>query len=444
VFYIVEQDKELQELEAVLSDKPCYLDIILSNDYFHPKLTYIVAVYLRGVSQEKGYIIPINHSEGLNVSNNRIYQLLKNIPTLYTLNKKNLLYHFNLQDATDLSLLYSMNKFDKLNYSGDISTINWYYSNHSSRYDLNTVIPISKLFERCELVYEQVCEYITLELPSGFEFYNTTATNVFYLLEQNGVGIRAEDFVKTFSPNNPIYNIENNTAYTSYNLYNSTSRPTNAFNSINFAAIPKTLEHRRCFLPKNDYFMEFDFDGYHVRLLCEQIGYELTQESAHRQLARQYFKKQEITEEEYAKAKQINFQAIYGAIPQEHAHLPIFKKIQEYINELWSKYQNNGVIMNPISGKPFTKELKETNPSKLMNYMMQSLETSRNILIVKQILKYLQNKKSKIVLYTYDSFIVDLSLQDGREVADTIVNIMEEGKKYPVRVKYSKDLVLDL
>jgi len=79
-----------------------------------------------------------------------------------------------------------------------------------------------------------------------------------------------------------------------------------------------------------------------------------------------------------------------------------------------------------------------------MNYMMQSLETSRNILILKEVLKYLQNKKTKIVLYTYDSLVVDLSLEDGREVADNIVNIMEEGRKYPVRVKYSKDLVLDL
>ena len=42
------------------------------------------------------------------------------------------------------------------------------------------------------------------------------------------------------------------------------------------------------------------------------------------------------------------------------------------------------------------------HPQKLMNYVMQSLETSRNILILKEVLRYLKDKKSKIVLYTYD------------------------------------------
>ena len=45
----------------------------------------------------------------------------------------------------------------------------------------------------------------------------------------------------------------------------------------------------------NDYFVEFDFDGYHLRLLCEQINYPLTEESAHKQLAKLYFGKEEIT-----------------------------------------------------------------------------------------------------------------------------------------------------
>ncbi len=51
-----------------------------------------------------------------------------------------------------------------------------------------------------------------------------------------------------FTPAYPRYSLKDNIAYTSYNLYNPTSRPTSAYNSVNFAAIPKKEEFRKCFI----------------------------------------------------------------------------------------------------------------------------------------------------------------------------------------------------
>ena len=167
-----------------------------------------------------------------------------------------------------------------------------------------------------------------------------------------------------------------------------------------FCLIAEIFNFRKAIIPQNDCFVEFDFDGYHLRLLCQQIGYELTNESAHMQLAKLYFGKDEIAEEDYAKAKQINFHAIYGKIPLEYACLPIFERIQNYINRLWQHFQEKGYVEDPISGKRFNNDLKDMHPQKLMNYMMQWLETSRNILILKDLVMYLQDKKTKIALYT--------------------------------------------
>ena len=200
-----------------------------------------------------------------------------------------------------------------------------------------------------------------------------------------------------FKPRNPLYNTQDNKVLTSYNLYNVTSRPTNAYNSVNFAAIPKSEQHRKCFRPTGDYFVELDFDGYHLRLLCEQINYPLTSESAHKQLAKQYFGKEEITEEEYDKAKQINFHAIYGKIPEKYAFLEVFTKIDQFIKGIWSEYETKGKVLAPISNKPFTKSLNDMHPQKLMNYIMQSLETSKNVLILKEVLGYLKNKKLSLI-----------------------------------------------
>ena len=441
MFYIVEQESKLESLQR-LSKLGLYVDVISSNDLYHPKLTTTVAIYIRPIKSDYGYIVPINHDEGFNVAKERIYGILNSASTLYTLDKKNLLYHFNLQEAIDLSLVYSMVKYDRLEYSRENNTLNYFYNKFRDFKNINQLIPISKLYESCEKVYDQVKKVIEIDIPRGFDFYNKTATNVFYLLEQSGIGIYYEQFNEVFNPRNPLYNTQNNSVLTSYNLYNGTSRPTNAFNSVNFAAIPKSDRHRKCFRPTGDYFVELDFDGYHLRLLSEQIGYTLSSESAHNQLAKHYFGTEYITEEQYLKAKQINFQAIYGKIPEEHKNLEIFQKIQQYIDGMWKTFEKDGVIYNPISDKPFSKSLKEMHPVKLMNYMMQSLETARNILILKDVLRYLQNKKTKAVLYTYDALLFDFHKDEGKETLEDIKEILESGGKYPIKFKYSKDLVL--
>ncbi len=441
MFYIVEKESKLENLEKLVK-LGCYVDVISSDYNFHPKLTSTVAVYLRLLNSHHGYIIPINHSEGLNIEKTRVYDILKKAPTLYTLNKKELLYHFNVPSAIDLSLAYSMTNYSRFEYSKFTKSITPFYNKFREHSNINQLIPIPKLYESCEELYSKAKELINNKLPDGFDFYNNIATSVFFLLEQQGLGIHRDDFISNFKPREPRYNIEKDIVYTSYNLYNATSRPTNAYNSINFAAIPHTENYRKTFKPQNDYFVEFDFDGYHLRLLCNEIDYKLSPKSAHKQLAKHYFGTDDITEEQYKEAKQINFHAIYGKIPEKHKELKIFKEIQEYINNMWESYTESGYVWNPQSGKAFNKELKDMHPAKLMNYMMQSLETSNNILILKEVLRYLQDKKTKVVLYTYDALLFDFSKEDGKEVLEGIQAILEKDNIYPVKFKFSKDLVL--
>ena len=109
---------------------------------------------------------------------------------------------------------------------------------------------------------------------------------------------------------------------------------------------------------------------------------------------------------------------------------------------MWSTFEKDGVVYNTVSKKAFTKSLKEMHPAKLMNYMMQSLETARNILILKEALRYLKNKKTNLVLYTYDALLLDFHKEDGKKTLEELQEILEEGGKYPIKVKYSKDLLL--
>ena len=439
MFYIVENKQQLDRLRSY-PDIDVYVDVISSNDYFHPKFTTTVAIYIRPLDDSGGYIIPIDHDEGLNVSKEEAFDLLKAYKRIYVLDKKNLLYHFPLVDAVDINLWRAFWYYDKIELPSKISTINWFYNRFKDFDNINQIIPLSKLHEQSERVFDAIEKYIEEPKEDTFKFYNDVAVKVFYLLEQHGLRVIYQPFVDLFKPNTPKYNIKDNITYTYYNLYNSTSRPTNAFNSINFAAIPKGEEFRKAIIPQHDCFVEFDFDGYHLRLLSEQIDFKIEGESAHKALGKYYFGKEDLTEEEYAQAKQINFQAIYGRIPDGYKNLEIFVKLTKYIDRLWDEF-SKGVVRTPISNKPFNKHLKEMHPQKLMNYMMQSLETSRNIVILKDVLEFLQHKKSNIALYTYDAILIDFNKEDGRDTLESLEKILNQGGKYPTKFKFSKNLV---
>jgi hypothetical protein len=89
----------------------------------------------------------------------------------------------------------------------------------------------------------------------------------------------------------------------------------------------------------------------------------------------------------------------------------------------------------PISGYCFKKDkLENMNPQKLLNYLIQNLETSTNVRILWEILKLLRGKKTKLVLYTYDAFLFDLS-SDEKEVINEINQIIK-GYKLATKISY--------
>lgn len=444
MFYIIETDKQI-ELLSKLIVPGCYVEVVPMHDHMHSKLTAPSLLYVNTLIKDQGFILPINHTDGLNVSYDRVNALLSKAEIVYTYNKKTLLYYFMHKNIIDINLMCCLEEYDTVELPKHPSVINWYYSNYPEVYNINTIIPLPKLYERCENNYLKLKPIIeqykhVIEDPC-WSFYNNTATGVYYLLEQPGLKITYESFISLFTPNHPRYSILDNIVYNSYNGYNNTSRPTNSFNGINFAAIPKKETHRQAIIPKKDLFVEFDFDGYHVRLLAELVGYRFSQESVHTQLGRLYFDKEELTPEEYKESKQLTFQILYGGVPDKWRHIEFFDKVHELTQRWWKEFTDNGVVRAPISNKPFTTKLKEMNSNKLMNYILQSVETSRNITILKDLLSYLKDKLSQSVLYTYDAILIDFDKKDGKQVLEDIQKILSKGG-YPVKYKYGTSLVL--
>jgi DNA polymerase I-like protein with 3'-5' exonuclease and polymerase domains len=71
------------------------------------------------------------------------------------------------------------------------------------------------------------------------------------------------------------------------------------------------------------------------------------------------------------------------------------------------------------------------NPQKLLNYLLQATETDMNVVMLWDILKMLKGKNTKLVLYVFDSFLLDVD----EDEKDIINEILEVFKKYKFNVK---------
>jgi hypothetical protein len=182
--------------------------------------------------------------------------------------------------------------------------------------------------------------------------------------------------------------------------------------------------------------LEFDYDAYHLRLIAELIGYDLPDGSVHEYFGRQYFGKDELSDEEYAQSKQITFRLLYGGIDSDFAKVPFFGKVQSYVGSLWRGFKQDGYITTPYFKRRMPGEhMWEMNPNKLFNYLLQATETEHNLLVVNDVNELLQEYNSKLILYTYDSLLFDFDLSDGKDVMQRIKSTMTRNGKYPIKVK---------
>ncbi len=426
MYYIIETKNQLSYLIGN-SENECYISVITNNDNFHPYLTTPSLVYFHP-KNDKSYIICLNHSEGLNqLSINDVVILLEKYQKIWCYDKKFHLYFLpeslpifdvNFLTLEDNNTYYQSDIFTK---AQDI-----FYRKNPTYELLNQLIPISKHFEREEQISQNIPQ-----LNINWDYYNKISS-VFYNIEKNGIKINIDKFQKHFDPSNEQYFIKEGKVYTNYLLYNTTMRPTNAFNSINFAALPH--DTRESFIPENDLFLELDYDGYHLRLISHIINYDLTGEPAHKQLACLYFGTPHPTKDQIELAKKTTFSLLYGGIQDQYLSIPYFKKIDEYCTKIWNDFNTNGYI--ELYGGKKLKNIKNPNKAKLLNYIIQSMETYNNVEVLYDMIIKLKNKKTKLVHYTYDAILLDVDISEI-DLVEELKNIME--KNFPVKISYGKN-----
>jgi hypothetical protein len=406
MYWLIEDIKHIETI-CQIKHSEVYVDVIPCSHNLHPVENSVCAIYFKPLKDTKGYIIAINHSETINFELEEIERVLNSFGKIYVRDRKEFLHYFPIKNSYHPSP-------SPYTYIPQLTQAHHQlYNRYPEIQNLNTIVPIVKHYEVCEQNY--------LNFKEGVNpFYNKAAL-VFNQLERAGIKVDQSLFEQYFNKE------VNEFIYTQYNLNTLTTRPSNAFGGINFSALNKDNEERKCFIPRNDIFIEMDISAYHPSIIANLLNYTFDSSDVHGSFAKMYGV-------DYAKAKEITFKQIYGGIWKEYQELPFFKKVIAYTDDLWDTFNYGGYIECPISKHKFVKsEMENMNPQKLLNYLLQNLETSQNILILWDIFKILKGKNTKLVLYVYDSFLFDV---DKNEVdALKQINQVFKDKKFQVKTK---------
>jgi len=383
-----------------------------------------------------GFILCVDHTEAFSLSKEQVLSFIISKPgNIYAIdakrfksfvNRENNVYCVSLGKYLSTGEVLEESKYNTMAHR-------FFQQKYEFRPDINKIIPICKHFEKYENLVADL-KFDTAWFKSKYyKLYGDLATTIFSNIEKIGIKINNERFMQHYEPKSLLMGVKSDIIYTHYNLFTVTGRPSNSFNGINFAALNKNDGSRAAFIPSNDMMLEFDFQSYHVRILAYQCGYSFENDDIHTHLAKYYFGTDEITREQYEESKALTFKLLYtDSVKKEIEDIPFFAKVKKLKESLWNFYKNKGYIESFLSKRPIRGI---TSKTQVLPYVLQNYETERNILILNDILKLLEDKQTKLVLYNYDSFLFDYSKKDGKQILCDIQAILQQDG-YKVSCKY--------
>lgn len=423
--FIVETEDQLHKIISYKNDS-IFMEPVWADDRVHPAINSVSAIYFRNTRGKRGFLIPIDHTESPGLDLERVLALfLLKVPQISTIDRKVALYlGLENRSVKGLKMAYTLNGESFPELSDFDTTAHLYYQRQlSSKTDVNRYVPLSKIYEKYENFYKKLKFKDQWFTSRDYEFYNQEVTDVFFNIEKSGIGIDM-DHLKTVYPDmNYKLGVGNGRIYGIYNLFNLTGRPTCAFNGVNFSAISKKDDRRKMYIPRNQVLVEFDYQAYQIKLLADIIGYDFQGENIHRHMAKLYYNTEDPTEQQYADGKLKTFRYLF-AHTSDSPDTEFFKEVFELKDYLWDRYQQYGYIKSPISGRKLTGM---DNDRQILPYLLQSYETESNVQVLSKILKYLEDKDTKLIMYSYDAFLFDLCVNDGKDLVTDIRDILEEG-----------------
>ena len=404
---IITTHQEYTELLERMNRDECILTPIFRDPYYHETENTLLCAGVTFIDNST-YIVSISHEDA---------------PTF------NIPVGSKVLSDTDIQILAYVNNQPILQKQLTVYITNTYQQFSGIR-DTNKIVPL--------MVWTNVLrEYHTQLLGVLREYYNTINEPAYIFVKQlsdtlkeiETAGIKVNtELLEQYYDKRVKRHFKHDMVYTQYNVFTTTGRPSNRFGGINFSALNKSDGSREVFISRytDGVLVQFDFEAYHLRLVADEHKITLPTGSLHMELAKKYFDTNDITDELYAASKQKTFEIMYGMSDETYG-VELFESIV-HIRRFYKYVTGPFVLPSGV-----TVNFTEPNISKMFNYHVQSLEIVKTLPKLQKVLELLKNTTNHLVLYTYDSILLDMQTLD-KNIIQEVVKILEENKKFPVRI----------
>ena len=393
-----------------ISIEKAYIHPIWADIHLHPIQNKLSLIYLYDIENEREFVINISNIDTHRTTLDKISLDLKESVVIDKKSFLNIMDIPSMYDADLLSYLSINNQLQR----NDTSAHTHFYRKFYNLKWVNNLIPISKHIESIRETRDEFLQYYDVEggITAGVKKFDNFYIKPLHKVEQSG------------------FWTEGGMEWTQYHPFTLTSRPSNTFGGINYAALNKEDGSRDRFVSRFEggKLVQFDYDGYHPRIISKMVGEPIPMDiSAHQALADMYGVS-------YEESKGITFRQLYGGVQSQYLHIPLFKKVSHQIDLLWMEFNRKGYITTPMGRKLDKKNLIDMNSNKLFNYLLQATETELNMKILSKVMEFLEGMESKMVLYTYDSYLLDIHPNEINVLKD--LKILIEGNGFPTKVEW--------
>ena len=228
----------------------------------HPMTCDVSFLYVRFKNLD--FVLPFNHNDCEPIE----IDLSESKQTKWIWNKKALLQtDLKIQNKKDIqtSLFFNENKLYP--FGEKLEALTNFYHRLGMRDGLGKSIPIMKFME----VLGDISNDFGNLRPT-IDWIDDTMIPILSDVERLGIRVDREKFFDKWKDNKK--SLWFSRAFTEYNPYTITSRPSNRHLGINYSALNKKDGSRKIFVPKEGKsFVQFDYDAYHVRLIGKMIDY---------------------------------------------------------------------------------------------------------------------------------------------------------------------------
>lgn len=409
----------------MIIDNPTQFDVFVGKTVFlypvyddptlHPSQVQIVAVVLVDLATQQSYSVSFGHPDGLYQSPPSLAFLAKSVVHAYDCNA--LKYSgFDTRDFIDSQVQYYL------------------YSNQACNFETPEIVAhYSRIFPNCNatgcivglLKHEEIAKelsgrVVVKTIQPGLSFYQTTLLPALHWVESSGLTTRI------------------GRSYTQYNPYTTTGRPSNRFAGVNYAALSKTDGVRDSFISRfgsDGTLIEIDFNAYHPRLIASLVDYQFSCDSAYQQLATELFGPNP-TGSQIEETKEDTFRQIYGGVQDHLLRAPFFKAADQLSRLLWAEFSSQGYLESPLSGRRLQSQFySDMTRTLLFNYFIQMYETETNMIMLGKLHKAFGNMKTKPILYTYDSVLFDVPLEEVNQLNNILAEQLDL-VRFPIKVKH--------